>query len=104
MKTLVFFGEAGWIEDPDFRHDAWQEEVLNENTQSGYIAWVIAQHEALGHGVDPTAVAMVEDHELPTEEEERAYPREDWLAEVEVLDTRLGYPAWVAHQVEANAV
>ena len=103
MKTLVFFGEAGWIEDPDFRHDAWQAEVLSENTELGYIAWVIAQHEAMGHGIDSAAAALVENHERPSIAEEAEYPFEDWIAEVEELNTRLGYPAWVAHQVEANA-
>ena len=102
MKTLVFFGNDGWVEDPDFRHEAWQADVAEGNTLMGYMAWVVTQHQAMGHAVDPAAVSLLEQQDRPSVAEEAAYPEEDWLHEVEELNTRRGYWEWVASQAEAN--
>lgn len=104
MKSFVFFGEQGWLEDPQFRHDAWQEEVLDGHTELGYIEWTINQHQALDTMIDPTALDLIESHAAPSVECQQQYPREDWLGEVEELDTRLGYAAWVVHKVESDLI
>lgn len=102
MQTLVFFGDDGWLEDPQFRHRAWQEAIRNEETSEGYIPWVIAQHQALGTLLAPATLGLVEANEPPSELLQQAFPRSQWLAEVDALDTRLGYEIWIWHQLDSG--
>jgi hypothetical protein len=101
MKTLEFFDDNGWREDPDYSHAEWQGEVASDSTGLGYQAWVIAQHESNDIPYALPEGFALEDNAEPTEVELEAFPRENWLGEVEVLDTRLSYRDWVAHQVDA---
>lgn len=102
MQTLVFFSENGWLEDPQFRHDAWQQAVFNDDTTEGYIPWVIAQHQATGTALAPATLDLVETSESPSELLQQAFPRSQWLAEVAELDTRLGYELWIWHQLDSG--
>lgn len=103
MQTLVFFNDDGWLEDPQFRHDAWQEAIASHSTSLGYMAWTLAQHEALGTVVDPAVHELIEaPRATPSGYLQQAFPREAWRAEVEELDTRLGYEEWVWHQLDSG--
>ena len=102
MQTLVFFGENGWLEDPQFRHDAWQQAVLNDDTTEGYIPWVISQHQATGTELTPATLDLVETFESPSDLLRQAFPRSHWLDEVRELDTRLGYDSWIWHQLASG--
>lgn len=102
MQTLVFFSDNGWLEDPQFRHDAWQQAVLNGDTSQGYIPWVIAQHQALGTLLAPITPDLMEVSEAPSDLLQQAFPRAQWLDEVRELDTRLGYEVWIWHQLDSG--
>ena len=105
MKNIALFDDQGWKEDANYPHQAWQEEVEQENTTLGYGAWLVAQHEADGIVAQLDAAVMIEDEpsaEFLAEHEDE-FPVEDWIEEVAELNTRLGYAVWVAHQVEMTA-
>lgn len=91
---LKFFTDNEWAEVHRYPHSAWQEEVANGDTRLGYMRWVVSQCDA--DGVDYT---LADENDLGDEFPPKASMEgddyEDWLYEVENLDTRLGLDAWV---------
>ncbi len=102
MKTLSLFDAQGWKEVPDYPHEQWQEEVGEGSTVLGYAAWLVARHEEDGKQVKLTPDSVGEagpDARFLAQHADQ-FPIEQWREEVADLNTRLGYGAWVAHQVE----
>lgn len=93
MKTLAFFGANGWLEDA----------VGVGDTRRGYADWVMAQHEEAGLPFAPDPAVGADAAPEPDDAASTTFPEEEWQAEVEALDTRLSYAAWVAHRQEAEA-
>lgn len=104
MKIISLFDEQGWKEDVSYPHEQWQEEVDQEDTSLGYAQWLVAKHEESGVTIQVKPESALEDEpgEDFLEMHSGVFAREDWMNEVADLNTRLGYGAWVAHQVDAN--
>jgi hypothetical protein len=101
-----------WYRDKVHTMDAWQFEVANEDTKLGYIDWAVAQYEQAGQEVpvklaaeitSPAADGVLNGVAQVTDSEREEYEICDWQTEVIDGHTRLGFEAWVMHQVEANA-
>lgn len=103
MKTLHFFGDNGWLEDPKFTHAAWQEAVAQDDTAQGYIEWAIDQYREQGLDIDPQTLCLVEEHAEPSVHLQQAFPASQWADEVSDLNTRLGYHTWIFHQLESGS-
>lgn len=109
MNNTVAF--PAWFKDANFPFEDWQYEVDNGSTNANYLAWVLSQYESNEWDVPSEVLAMQSSPQddgldeqgyaqVPPHEAER-FNRADWQEEVTAGDTRLGYQAWLQHQVEA---
>lgn len=105
MTLLSFFNAHGWAEHPVFTQSQWRDEVTAGDTELGYIGWVIEAHEAEGvaYTLDAATQASLVPQDDATDADQERFPFDDWRREVQESHTRLGYNAWVLHQVEADA-
>lgn len=101
-----------WYRDPVHTFEGWQSAVANDETRQGYVDWAVAQYEQAEEAVpvalaaqvtDPAADGLIEGKAPVTAAARAQYAVGVWQSEVLDANTRLGFEAWVMHQVEANA-
>lgn len=100
--------DGAWYRDSNYPMDWWQSDVASGRTEEGYGRWLRVRYEEDGKDPPVEVLAEIRDYQddgldsegradLPGKYRAR-YPREDWEREVEDLDTKLGYQAWLMHQ------
>lgn len=94
-----------WHRDSNYPMDWWAREVENGDTRSNYLDWVLSMYE--GDDQQPPAelleeIERVKNDALPfvPAKYRNRYPEEDWVREVENIDTRLGYESWLVSQLQ----